>query len=172
MTTTTAHGLPIPEETDKLGETDERIVELGEHLDDLLFVPRVYTGNAALEFLKLQSFDTGTANELALGPAGITVVVTALHVELFIDFSVAVFDPLPVADTGDIPNLVFALRMNNSAYRPIVQTAGNSTRNATRVAAYTLDPSGVIYCSAVSGSAPVTNLDRLAASFTYIRAGV
>lgn len=167
MPTTTAHGLPIPEETDPLGESDERITELADVLDQHLFTTKLETFDPAFDLLDLQFGSGGFAD------GGISQVALAHHgnvVTLYFAATFTAVNDLPVPANGDIANQhVFTI--NNPAWRPVVPTMGSSG-TAGRLASYALLQDGKAYLVAVAPGAPISGAGSLfSGSFTFIRAG-
>lgn len=172
MTSTTAHGLPIPTETDPLGATDERIVELAEYLDSTLLDPKVYADAAAYTLLDLQPAwtDLGHYPAMQRVPGGMSLVVCGPLVQLTIRmklFPGGGGSYAPPA-SGDVPNFQLDLLINNPAFRPLAQVPGSS-QGVGRVAAFALTPSGQVFLTAVGGSASIDDYDETVATFTYLR---
>lgn len=167
MTTTTAHGLPIPEETDPLGETDERIVELAEFIDAELFSPRVITGDDVTAALGLVE-SPPPATFIQIRRDGHSLVTTGRLVQLTLSlqFQTAPDVPFPVPPSGDIGNVICPFQLTK--LRPLVAVGGYSGASSGRNASFALTADGTIYLAAVAGGAIPTN-ENFTASFTYIR---
>ena len=174
MTTTTAHGLPIPEETDPLGESDERIIELAEFIDDELFTHRTLTGQAASDELTLipdnngaPFFDhvvNGNLPNLRLARLGRLV---QLSVALVLNDGGA---PIAPGTSGDIANIEWFFRVMAPEWRPLFGVNGSSGPGG-RVATFHFAADGRINMSAVAGTANLESGQIFHPTFTYIAKG-
>lgn len=171
MTTITDHGIPVPEETDPLGATDERIVELAEWLDDHLFRPAVYPHVAAVDDLVDLGFELDPAGTYYFNVVDAQIATAGLHTQLHLQLVYSGAAARNVPATGVLsPALPVFARIGNPAWRPLFDVGGISDLSS-RVSTFVLEASGVIQLAALAPTHQIIPGEQFNTTFTYVRAG-
>lgn len=174
MPTNTAHGLPIPAETDPLGATDERIAELAEYLDSHLFTPRFFDKAQTYAALDLRPAPPellpADGRVIIMDPdeSGIDARMVTIGPVVQLTLFARRWTGLGDNEHGDITNQPFSHVIGNPAFRP-VSAVGGCSLTVGPMASYGLNTVGEIYLAALGSAAPAGT--QLSASFTYIRRG-